>query len=619
MKKIFLLIFIGSVLMACHSDIDLNNIDTTAELEIGAALPVGSVRAKLGDFAGKVDHLFIDSANGGVIAWRDTFVTDRDYHKFDIKDHISSTDLKLNVYKKAEAAEILINGKITGNDNIQNVLHFDLPVHLKGINQELGKERVDSALFESVRFHSIIDTTDLPFKWEWIDEVTLVLGEQVYREAGNTKVIYKKGQSGGFGREIDTDIDNFSICLMKDRNLSFEHNDYMDYQKNVIDSVVFGVDFKFTVPTSAGQITIPTSARFKYHLELEFADFTAIWGFFEPSKDMFAEQEDDLSESWEALEFLDRACTPFSDPLVDFQIQTKIAGAMMMKGHYAYVTNLVDPEPVYATFDANGSHERPAIQMMPYMHPDPKKPGSAIGDSVRMSVIFNKDEDKGRIDRMFRNMPQKVGYKFDIYFNNRETPQIRITPDTRVKLDAVCTLPLKFAEGLFVNYIDTIKDIDLSQVSIDSLLNEVDFIDTLKTSDVNLYMTAISEIPLTIKAVLTYLDEKGQPLKDPADPSKLFNPFVEDTIRINPPRYEKLGGWVPVEPGKSIITAKLTKDKLDMMPKIKTILYQVIIDNASLAEAYKDGLNEIPLTEKQRLELNIGLTAKIDAIMNFNK
>ena len=100
MKKIFLLIFIGSVLMACHSDIDLNNIDTTAELEIGAALPVGSVRAKLGDFAGKVDHLFIDSANGGVIAWRDTFVTDRDYHKFDIKDHISSTDLKLNVYKK---------------------------------------------------------------------------------------------------------------------------------------------------------------------------------------------------------------------------------------------------------------------------------------------------------------------------------------------------------------------------------------------------------------------------------------------------------------------------------------------------------------------------------------
>ena len=621
MKKIFLLIFIGSVWMACHSDIDLNNIDPTAELEIGAALPVGSIRARLGDFAGKVDNLLIDTANGGVLVWRDTFAIYRDYHKFDIKDHISSTDLSLNVYKKAEAEQILINGKITGNDNIHPVLHFDLPLHLKDINKELGNERLDSALIESARFHSIIDTTSLPFKWEWIDEVMLVLGEQVSRKAGNTKVIYRKGQPGGFGQEISTEIDNFSINLMKNRNLSIEKNTYMEYEQNVIDSVVFGVDFKFTVPTSAGQITIPTSARFKYHLELEFVDFTALWGFFEPSKDMFAEQEDDLSESWESLEFLKRSCTPFTDPIVDMQVRTKIAGAMMMKGHYAYVTNLVDPGRIYATFDANGSHERPAIEMIPYMHPDPTKPGSAIGDSVRTSVIFNKDEDKGHIDHMFQNMPQKVGYKFEVYFNTRETPQIRITPDTRVAISAVCTLPLKFADGLFVDYNDTIKDIDLSQVAIDSLLKEVDYIDTLKTTDVNLYMTALSEIPLTVKAILTYLDEKGQPLKDPADPSKLFNPFLEDTIRINPPRYEKnsLGGWIPVEQGKSIFTAQLTKEKLNMMPQIKAIIYHVIIDNASLAEAYKDGLSEIPLTDKQRLELNIGLTAKIDAVMKFNK
>ena len=41
---------------------------------------------------------------------------------------------------------------------------------------------------------------------------------------------------------------------------------------------------------------------------------------------------------------------------------------------------------------------------------------------------------------------------------------------------------------------------------------------------------------------------------------------------------------------------------------------------ATLNNAFKanPGLKETPLTSEQHLELNIGLTAQIDAIMNFN-
>lgn len=615
MKKNLLIALVGSVLMACHSDINLNNIDTTTELELGAALPIGSVRAKLGDFAGQIDHVFIDSVNGGVITWRDTFPESRHYTDYDITQHISDRKLHLNVYEKAQAAHIIgPNGKVTGTGD-PVTLTFRLPIILKDINVPGTLNRMDSALVENARFSSIIDTTDLPLKWEWIDAVELVLGEQVYREQGNTMTVYRRGDQGNYGKKINTTIDAFSICMMKDRNLNFVDNTFEDYRNNVVDSCVFEVNFIFTIPKGK-EVPVPETARFNYSLELQFLQYSAIWGYFEPSKDMSADEEIDLAESWGSISFLQHASTPFSDPTVDAQVETKLAGELLMEGKHLYVIDN-NGDSVYALF--NGSRQRKAEAMTPYLSPDPKI--DPIGKSIRTSVLFDKDPQRGEIDRLFRNMPQKMGYCFDVYFNTRNTPQIRFTPDNRVSVDAVCTLPMKFADGLFVDYRDTIKDVDISKLSIDSLVSSSEYIESVETSDINLYMTAISEIPLTIKATMIYLDSLNQPLKDPEDKSKLFNPFVEDTIRINPPRFAKnaMGGWSPVENGRSIITAKLTKEKLDLMPDVKSIIYHVFIDNASLNEAYKQGLHEVPLTAEQRLELKIGLTAKVDAVMNFNK
>lgn len=615
MKKSLLIVLVCSVFMACHSDIDLNNVDTTAELEFGAALPIGSVRAKLGDFAGKIDHVFIDSANGGVITWRDTFPDSRHYTDYDITQHVSGRVLKLNVYEKAQAAHLIgPNGKVTGTGQ-PVTLKFRLPIILNDLNKPGITNRLDSALIKEANFMSVIDTVDLPLKWEWIDAVELVLGEQVCREKGDTMTVYRRGEGGNYGQQIQTTVDAFSICLMKDRNLNFEKNNYEDYHANAIDSCVFGVNFIFTIPKGV-EVPVPETARFQYSMDVQFIDYTAIWGFFEPSKDMSANEVIDLADSWGSISFLKRASTPFSDPKVDAQVETKLAGELLMEGKHLYVINN-QGDSIYALF--NGSRHRKAESMSPYLSPDPKV--DPIGKSVRTSVLFDKDPQRGEIDRLFRNMPQKMGYCFDVYFNREKTPQIRFTPDNRVSVDAVCTLPMKFADGLFVDYRDTLQDVDISKLSIDSLVSSSEYIDSIQTSDINLYMTAISEIPLTIKATMIYLDSLDRPIKDPEDQAKLFNPFAEDTIRINPPRFEKnaMGGWAPVENGRSIITAKLTKEKLDLMPDVKSIIYHVFIDNASLNEAYQQGLHEVPLHAEQRLELKIGLTAKVDAVMNFNK
>ena len=69
--------------------------------------------------------------------------------------------------------------------------------------------------------------------------------------------------------------------------------------------------------------------------------------------------------------------------------------------------------------------------------------------------------------------------------------------------------------------------------------------------------------------------------------------------------------------GETIITARLTKAKLDLMPSIKHIVYYARIDDESLQEAYARGMENIRITNDQGLKLKIGLTAHVDALLKF--
>lgn len=619
MKKTLLMMLIGGMLMACHSDIDLNNVDTSAEAKMGLAVPVGSVRAKLGDFVGDIPGMYVNSE--GVLALRFNFKDDRDFHKFNIRQHISAREDTLNVYQKLDALHLIgpggvIYGTGMGYD-IPATLHFDFPIKLKDINTEIGRERLDSALIDSARFISMFRRENLPLEWEWIDEVDLDLGNQVHRPAGNSKVIYRKGGAGGEDTPFTTDIDHFSISLMKNKNLNIETNTISQYDTNVDSVFTFGVDFKLTIPKSAGVITIPPTAKFKYSMQVEFIDYSAIWGYFQPDKDMISKKvEVDMDTILGDLTMFDRLSTPFTDPKIDVAVTTQIAGAMILTGNYVYVTDH-NGDSTFALFD---NHRYLEFQMDPWMHPDPKK--SAIGASITDTVRFSKENKEGRIDRLFSKIPQKLGYDFYVNINSMKSPQVRITPNTEVKINAICDLPLKFRDGLFIDYKDTIREVNLTAVDIDSLIHASGVIDSLRTGDVTLFLTATNNIPVGLKAVFSYLDKNNQPIKDPTDESKLFNPFTEDTIRIVAPRFEKNTSniWAQAEDGKSVFTAHMNKDQLSVVPEVKKIAYKVMVDNEALHEAFiaTPGLQEIRLTPDQTLEFQIGLTAQIDAVLNLS-
>lgn len=620
MKKTLLMVLVGGMLMACHSDLNLNDVDTSAEVKMGMAVPVGSVRAKLGDFLGEIPGLYVNS--DGVLAVRFTFPDSRDFHKFDMRDHISSRSDTLNVYQNLDALGLIGPGGViygTGVKDIHATLRFDLPIKMKDINQELGKERLDSAMIEMARFSSQFGRTDLPLEWEWIDSVNLLLGDQVCREAGNKKLIYRKGDAGGYDQPpFNTDIDKFSISLMKNKNFTIEDNSYLDYEQNVIDSVVFALEFTITIPKSAGQIALLPTAKFKYNIEVEFIDYSAIWGFFTPDKDMISKKvEVNLDTILGDLTMFDRLSLPFTDPKIDVAVTTTVAGAMTLNGNYIYVVNH-NGDSVFADFGDGARQLNKDITH--WLHPDPRK--SAIGASVTDTVHFSKDRSEGQIDRLFGEIPQKLCYDFYVNINDKKSPQARITPDTKVEINAICDLPFKFRDSLLIDYKDTIRDVNLSAVDIDSLIHASGVIDSLRTGDVTLFLTATNNIPVALKAVFCYLDKDGQPIKDPLDESKLFNPFTEDTIRIASPRFAENTShqWVQVEDGKSVFTAHMNKDQLSVVPEVKKIAYKVIVDNEALNYAFKatPSLQEIRLTKDQTLEFQIGLTAQIDAVLNFS-
>ncbi len=613
-KNVLLFCLMGALFTACHSNVNLNDIDSTTELELGIALPIGSMKATIGDFLGNVNNIYIDSINHkGVITWKDTFKIERNYHQIDLSEYISSKDFYLNVYDKLEAAHLIgANGKITGI-GMPVTLHFDLPLKLTGINDATMHRRIDSALINNASFASIITPQDLPLEWEWVDEVKLNLGSNISRPNGNTMVVYKKGENtAGFNQSIPTTVDNFSLCMMKNRNLD-PTKDQQKYASNVIDSLMFGIDFTFTVP--AGKVVeVPSTAKFRYNLSVQFIDYTAIWGMFTQSTDMYDEDVIDLNkEGWGELSFIQTSCLPFADPKIDMHVITKVAGAMIMQGEYLFAED-IDGNRSYADF--NGSRNR-YVYFTPDEYLDPIT--STIGDSTtNMVVLFDKDPARGRIDRLFNNMPQKLGYKFNIDFNYQQTPQIRIVPNTGVRIEAACTLPLIFNQGLQMEYKDTISEIDLTQFSIDSLIASTS-IDTLKATDLKIVLKAHSTIPLSLKASMRCMNENGNIIMDPITPSEPFKLFTEDTIRLAPPTYSySLGNWNMTTPGETTIIVSLTKEKLDIIKQIKNIKLTAVIDDKSLEYAYQQGLFNVRITEDASLKLNIGIAAHVDAIINGN-
>ena len=511
---------------SCRSKIDMDNIDSRAELDLGVALPVGYFHLTMGDLIGDVEKLYIDS--NGVIAWRDTFFDGRSFHNVDLADRITTKDFPLDVYDQLSQ---YATGTTVHGTGVPITLTFDLPLKLKGINDSLRNERLDSAQILTASFFTTLTTSQFDIQWDWISKVTLDLGDQIERGAGKIMTVYDKsaGDTGGFNQKIETAVDNFTLILMKNRNLN-PKTDYDKYSGNVVDQTNFKVNMTFVIPVGES-VTISQDSKLSYDLSVNFITYKALWGFFKPSSDMFTEEVRNLADSWGSTGFLKDGHLPFSNPEITVDITTELAGVLRISNCYLFSADNVGNRK-YATF--NGSK---ILKNVPLFGDFLDPYTSIIGDSTLLWTVFNKDADKGKIDQLFGVMPDSLGYKFEVDFDMQRSPQVRLTPDDSIEINAICNLPMIFHDSVFFQYKDTTNDVNLSQYTIDSLLASSGNVDTVKTSDVRLVLQGINNMPVCLALTVRCLDENGQVVMDAENPSKPFQLFDRDTVRIEAGKY----------------------------------------------------------------------------------
>lgn len=592
---------LAMLIQGCEADVDLNNIDTSVKVNANVATPIGSMRATIGDFVGDGTWgIYIDTMkNHGVITFRDTFSIERKFHQLDLSKYISRTQLKMNIYNQ-------VGGNIQGNGK-QIELKYPLTLKLKGINQDIDNQRIDSALIKNASFTSKITSIgNSPIKWEWIDKVTLTLGKNFHRPAGNTIVIYKKGDNYSYGKDIPVNIDEFSLNLMKNKN----PQSWKDYINNVTDSCTFDITVFVTVPTSAGTVSIPSTAAFQYDLGVQFIDHHAVWGMFEPSKDMSAEAEDRIADFWSPWNTIQKLNLPLAEPSIDVAIVTEVAGAFILEGDYLYTKN-EQGETRYATFNDS-------LQLYKYFNKNEYLPlSSAIGSKTNTHILFDKDRERGHIDNLLTIRPDKIGYKFAFRPNEQETPQMRLTKNTNVRIDAACDLPMIFNEGVELAYSDTIKGIDLSSLNLDSILNDVTILDTLEEANAKLVITLENSIPLEFRGAFTCLDEKNDTIIDPRTEKPLMI-TANDTIVIAAPEQAFENHNWTATPKQSVEVVEVDREHLETLKKIKKIVFYAELNDKSMQTAYDQGLFNVKLTNDNYIRVKLGIGASVEAVLNFD-
>lgn len=620
MKRSFAYIATGGLLMlsvasfnSCKQEkLYINDTDLSAELDLGLALPIGTMRATVGDFLGgnQVQGLYVDSLdNRGVFTYKGNYEKTLTYHDVDLSQYISEESLTMNVYDKLKDQPYMSDHKITGTGT-PIVLTYPMTMKLKGINKDVSHERLDSALIQNARFISTIErNSSLPLQWEWIDKVTIDLGDAFTRAQGNEIVVYDKQRSEdsqyGFGSNIPIGVDEFSICLMKNKY----PNRWSEYENNVIDSCDFHINFHITIPASAGEVYVPDDAAFDYTMNVQFINYYAIWGMFEPSSDMRDEDVIAIGDEWESWHKFRQATLPFAKPRADVNITTRVAGALMIYGDYLYVKET--------------SGKRQDVELGNEYKPYYFKEGqylsldSQIGDSATMSLTFDETEGRGHLDQAFSVRPDYIGYKYHIDFNQQATPQVRITPYTGVHFSVDYTLPFIFKENMALQYADTIRDINMSTLALDSLLKSVEYLDTLKTSELKLFVQLQNTIQLGMLGVFHALDENGQEVIDPNTGAPL-RLTTSDTIAIEPPTFAyENGTWVITKPYEQAELISINKEKFDVLSQIKSITFDATIDNKALDYAFEKGNFNAKLTEDASLKINIGIAAQVGAIFDF--
>lgn len=582
----FAVLFIG-LFVGCHSKIDLENINKQAEAELGVAMPVGTLHVSIGDFlgTGTVSNICLDE--NGLYHFIDTVdIPTKHYHEINIKKYIlENEDPQQFPIKPA------VDNKSVIDESENYVLTFDLSLSTKNFTKQDPKyERIDEVWVNKSTFTSTIKVEDFDLKWSEIKKVELVLGKQFTRDEGKTIEIPVSGY--GYNQSIPISVTNFKLNMADSQT------------GKTAEEVYFQIKF-YVRPAAGHNIDVYDSSQFSYALTIGEIDYQAIWGFFEAGKDMRDAETLSMDSLWEDWKNIKKLKVRFMEPKVDVYVTHQIAAPLIMHLDYLRAVNEAGVAGKAQWTEDGLTKDSSVFALANRLDPKPE----TIGQTVTNQRRFSQRPEEGHIDSLFNVRPDSLIYSFWLSVDrNAGWKQHRIVKDDNVRGYANVDVPFRINTGSEMEYSTTLEDVNISNISLDSILASVEVLDSVKASDVKLIMEIENGLPFKVEGEFTFLNARGEDMKmvlleDHPDNHLLF-PAPEMTLPAG-----QTYGYVS-KPSVTRCIVSIDKNDFNRLSEVKSIRMDVaMVDNPMPCQIMKD----------TDLRVRIGLAAHVDAVLNFDR
>ena len=630
-KKFFLFIItvavLSGILPCCKADVDLSNVDARADVAMGLALPVGSMRITLGDILGNVETS--DSANQestlyydekGVLSLHSAYDYERTFDPVDF-GQVAQANTQLKVYEPIMQKLNEWGIPTMGNTiptlpfNITVPIDYGTELELDVINSDPGDSRLDSAYITKAYLAATLSNMELPIQWDWVDSVVLKFGKEFRLNGSQEYLLYAKERdfstTNQFGDELPIDLQSFTLDLVKDK-------DQPAGASNVTNKTNVGIHIVINIPKGNEPIELKETSSIDYAMRVRLIEYDAVWGMYQPTEDLTVEDEFVLSDMLAGLDMLGSINVPFAKPVIDVALTTNIGGAMYLKGNiWAVDTN---GGKKYATFGTPTN----TIVVLPTDLRENKNylPIDAPLDAIHtiQGMRFDYTDANGNLDQLFTDFPSAIGYRFAASFDSIECGQIRLRNNTKVQMHADFNFPFTFNEGTEISYADTMQNFTLGKTIHEAMHSNNGFLDSIRSGELKLLLSVRNEIPMQLQGVLRCLDANGQVItREDGTPYTISE---NDTIIFTAPSFQKVDDqWQLVSPGAKDEWISISDKDLALLAKAESLYIEFILTDQceslqSLFEQYSDF--EISLNKHDAMKIQLGICAKADAVLNLN-
>lgn len=578
MKKHFLInyyltiIFAGVFMFAsCKADVDLGNVSTEMELNLGLALPLGTVRATMGDFIGDTTIKYLNINENGIyeLSYSDTFAVDYHTVVFTENTNIANEDFKLSEQIAGSPIELQAGQTYT--------LEFPMNLNLMDINKDPENyERIDSVVITQALFtsnFSLMGDLDIQYGDE-LEKVQIILPEHNFRNLDknlfpdNTVDVALNKR---FGADHPIEIPRFTLNLLKTDKLS----------DGVDDNIT--VTCRLVITPKRDRTITNLEAGFAYTFKVNLIDYSVIYGWFCPNDDLATtdtlfvakEMGEDLFNRFKDTRL------PFKNPYIQLKNRTNV-GIPVEWRLYDVKTFSSDGDVVSINFQ-NGMLSWP-ITICPASPYELKETVNTI------------DTDDGDINELFAFLPEKLCFSRDLLFFSTGTgknTQYFLPKDAVFELSATVVLPLDFDPDLYITYSDTIENINIS----DSILEA----NNMSLDNVQLKLVVKNGLPFEISGSFLFLDEAGKDLE-----MKVVQTETGSSDKFVFAAGTTQNGIV-TEPSRNVLSVVVTGAELDKLYKLKNIVYTAELGKNTGAAT---------LTPENYLSVQVGLSAQAGVTLN---